>query len=307
MEVAAIILASTLRSATPLVLAALGGVFTERSGVINIALDGIMLMGAFAAVLVAYFTGSPWLGVLGAIAAGVAISAVHAVVSIEFKANQVVSGVALNLLSTGVTTFLLVVIWGTAGHTPPVPRVPELILPWLRFIPLLGPVLAEQTPFTWLALLLVPLCNWVLFATPFGLRLRAVGEFPKAADTSGVAVAPLRYVGVLLSGVLAGLGGACLSVGLLNSFQQNMTAGAGFIALAAMIFGNWRPWGALGACLLFGLAQAANNFLQALGISVAPQLLLIAPYVLTMLALAGLVGRVEAPAASGVPYEKGQR
>lgn len=306
-QVLSVILSSTLRSATPLLLAALGGVFTERSGVINIALEGIMLMGAFFAALFSWLTGSPWVGVLAAVLVGLITAYLHALVSIEFKANQVVSGVALNILASGVTTFLLVAIWHSAGHSPNVERVPDLVLPFLKPIPLLGDVLGSLTPFTWLALLLVPCSHWLLFHTPFGLRLRAVGEHPKAADTAGVRVLQLRYAGVLISGLLAGLSGASLSVGLLSSFQQNMSAGRGFIALAAMIFGNWSPVGSLWACLLFGLAEAAQNFLQALGVAVPAQFLLIAPYVLTTLALAGVVGRSTAPAADGVPYEKDGR
>ncbi len=307
MEVIGLILSSTLRSATPLLLAALGGVFTEKSGVFNIALEGMMLTGAFFAVLFSFLTGSPWIGVLVAVAAGLVMALLHAVVSIQFKANQVVSGVALNILASGVTTFLLVAIWKSAGHSPNVTRVPDLNLPWLKPVPLLGDVFGQLSPFTWLALLLVPFSHWLLFHTPLGLRLRAVGEHPEAADTAGVRVFRLRYFGVLMSGVLAGLGGATLSIGLLSSFQQNMSAGRGFIALAAMIFGNWTPVGALLACLLFGLAEAAQNFLQALGITVPAQFLLIAPYVLTMLALTGVVGRTTPPPAGRIPYEKGAR
>lgn len=307
METLAVILGSTLRSATPLVLAALGGLFSERAGVINIALEGIMLLGAFTAVLIAFLTGSAWLGVLGAMLVGMLVGALHGLVSIRYRANQVVSGVALNILSAGVTTFLLVQVWGSAGHSPNVERVPDVRLGFLHGVPLLGALLGELSPFVYLALLGVAATHHLLFHTPLGLRLRAVGEHPRAADTAGVRVAALRYLGVILSGALAGLAGASLSVGFLSSFKDGMTAGRGFIALAAMIFGKWTPVGALLASLLFGAAEAAQNFLQTLGVSVPSQFLLIAPYVLTMLALAGVVGRAAAPAAIGVPYEQGTR
>lgn len=289
MTTLAILLGSMLRSATPLILAALGGVFSERAGVVNIALEGIMLVGAWAAVYVSFLTGSAAAGVAGAVVCGVAISSLHAVASIRFRANQVVSGVAINLLAAGFTEFMMTRTWENAGQSPAVEKVRDL-----------GPL----NLFVYLALGAAAAAHCALFHTPWGLRLRAVGEHPLAADTVGVSVARMRYHGVLLSGVLAGLAGASLSVGLLSRYTGGMTAGRGFIALAAMIFGKWTPGGAVAACLLFGAADALSAVFQASGLALPHQFLNMAPYVLTMLVLAGVVGRSTPPAANGVPYEK---
>lgn len=287
---AVILLTATLRAATPLLLAALGGIFSERSGVVNIALEGIMLVGAFMAVYFSYLTGSAWLGVLGAIVSGVILSVFHAVASIKYKANQVVSGVALNLLAPGFTEFMLNRTWGQAGGTPSVAKIPNL---W------------GLNLFVYIAFMLAVVSYIALFKTSWGLRLRSVGEHPLAADTVGVKVERMRYWGVLLSGALAGLAGASLSIGLLSRFVHGMTAGRGFIALAAVIFGKWNPVGAVVATLIFGASESLGTFFQTLGISsIPPQFFNMAPYVLTMLALAGFVGRSTPPAASGVPYEK---
>lgn len=285
-----ILIVATLRAATPLLLAALGGIFSERSGVVNIALEGIMLVGAFTAVYVSYATGSAAMGMLGGVLSGVAVAGLHAVASIKYKANQTVSGVAINLLAAGFTEFMLNKVWGQAGGTPSVNRVPDLF---------------GLNLFVYLAFILAIVSWWALFKTPWGLRLRAVGEHPLAADTVGVSVPKMRYWGVLLSGALAGLAGASLSIGLLSRFVHGMTAGRGFIALAAVIFGKWNPLGAIAATLLFGASESLGTFFQTLGIqSIPPQFFNMAPYVLTMLALAGFVGRSTPPAASGVPYEK---
>lgn len=288
-----ILILSALRSATPLMLAATGGVFSERAGVINIALEGIMLMGAFAAAWASYVTNIPLLGLVAAMVAGALVAALHAVAAIRYRANQVVTGVAINLLAFGVTEFMLTLVWGRSGQSPNVAKIENF-----AFLP-------QVSPFIPVAILVVIASQYVIFRTPWGLRLRAVGEHPLAADTVGVRVESMRYAGVILSGVLAGLAGASLSIGLLSRFVENMTAGRGFIALAAMIFGKWSPVGALWACLLFGVADALQTLLQALDIKVAHQFLLMLPYLLTMAALAGIVGRATAPAASGVPYEKG--
>lgn len=288
MTVLSILLVSTLRAATPLVLVAIGGLICERSGVVNIALDGIMLVGAFAAVYVSFLTHSAWLGVAAGVFAGVAISAIHAVVSIRFHANQVVSGTAINLLASGLTEFITIKVWG-AAQSPSVPKVPDLF---------------GINIFVYVAFLLAFLMQFLLWKTRWGLRLRSVGEHPLAADTVGINVAAVRYQGVLLSGVFAGLGGASLSLGLLSMFQAGITAGRGFIGLAAVIFGKWNPLGAVLACLLFGAADALSTIFQTLGVNVPTQFLSMAPYILTMLALAGLVGRSIPPAASGTPYEK---
>ncbi|MFZ5827391.1 MAG: ABC transporter permease [Bacillota bacterium] len=288
--IAAILITATLRAATPLLLAALGGIFSERSGVVNIALEGIMLVGAFMAVYVSYMTGSAILGLLGAVVSGMLLSALHAVASIKYKANQVVSGVALNLLAAGFTEFMLNKVWGQAGGTPSVAKMPNL---W------------GLNLFVYIAFILAVVAHIALFKTAWGLRLRAVGEHPLASDTVGVNVAKMRYWGVLLSGALAGLAGASLSIGLLSRFVHGMTAGRGFIALAAVIFGKWNPVGAVAATLLFGVSESLGTFFQTLGISSIPtQFFNMAPYVLTMLALAGFVGRSTPPAASGIPYEK---
>ncbi|MBS3937038.1 MAG: ABC transporter permease [Peptococcaceae bacterium] len=281
------LLMATLRAATPLVIAAVGGIFAERSGVVNIALEGKMLIGAFAAVVVAYYTGSPWLGVLAALVVGGILAYIFAVVSIKYRANQVVSGVAINMLAAGLTVFLMHVFFGTAGTSPAVNRLPNV-----------GPF----TPIVYLAPLIVIAAFIVLYRTPWGLRIRAVGEHPKAAATVGVNVIGLRYACVVLSGMLAGIAGAHLSIGTLSVFVRDMTAGRGFIALAAMIFGKWHPVGALGAALLFGFSEALQMRLQGGGIP--SQLIQAVPYVFTMIVLAGFVGRATAPASLGEPYKK---
>lgn len=283
------LIVATLQSATPLILVALGGIFSERSGVVNIALEGIMLVGAWAAVYFSFLTGSALMGLLGAVFAGVMIAAIHALASIQYKANQVVSGVAINLLASGFTEFMMTKVWENAGQSPPVNKITNL-----------GPL----SWFVFIAALLVIVAHWALWKTPWGLRLRAVGEHPKAADTVGVKVYVMRYWGVLLSGVFAGIAGASLSIGLISRFSNGMTAGRGFIGLAAMIFGNWNPKGAVAACLLFGFADSLGIVFQIFQVNVPNQFLQMAPYVITMLALAGVVGRSTPPAADGVPYEK---
>ncbi len=299
------LLNTTLRMATPLILAALGGVFTERSGVINIALEGIMLISAFMAMAGSYLTGNPWLGVLTAIIFGILVSLIHAILSISLKADQIVSGTAINIFATGLTAFLLRVMFESAGQSPSVTDVGTWTIPIINDIPIIGDVLGEQIPFVYIALILVAISYWVLFKTPFGLRIRAVGEHPAAADSVGINVIKTRYIAVLISGFFAGLAGASISIGLLDVFVENMTSGRGFIALAAMIFGRWTPQGALLAALLFGFADALQMLAQSIGLDFIPrQFLLMLPYVLTILALTGVIGSSEPPAASGEPYEK---
>ena len=284
---------STLRLATPLVLAALGGLFSERAGVINIALEGIMLAGAFAAAAMTYATGSPWVGLMSGMAAGLLIAAIHAVACIRYRADQVVSGTAINILMFGVPGFLSGALFLSSGSTPQLPK--EQLIPNAPMV---------------LAALLVPLTWYVLYRTPFGLRLRSVGENPAAADAAGVSVASIRYAGVLLSGVLAGIGGAYLSIGQSSLFTRNMTSGRGFIALAALIFGKWRPVQTMLACLLFGFTEAVSIQMQGVvklpsGEDIPVQFIQIVPYVLTIVVLAGFIGQSRPPRALGVPYEKG--
>jgi general nucleoside transport system permease protein len=280
------LLASMVRLATPLLLAALGGLYSERSGVINIGLEGFLLAGAFTAAAVTHFAGSPWVGLAAAIAAGVAVACVHAFACIRCKADQVVSGTAINILFLGLPALLSGAFFEATGATPQIPK--GQLLPTVPIV---------------LAFALVPVTWYVLNRTPFGLRLRAVGENPEAADTAGVGVERIRYAAVLLSGALAAIGGAYLSIGQSSLFTRNMSAGRGFIALAALIFGKWRPVQTMFACLFFGLAEAVSIQMQ--GVARIPvEFIQMIPYVLTLVVLAGFIGRARAPRALGVPYEK---
>lgn len=296
---------STLQFGALLLLPALGGVISERSGVVNIAMEGMMLTGAYAAVMTALATHSVLGGVLGAIIAGGLMALVHAIVSINFKANQIVSGIAINIAALGLTNYLLFIQTGGQG-VPSLTnalRLPILSLGPLVSIPFLGPILFQQNVIFYVAILILAGIQFLLFRTNIGLRIRAVGEHPQAADTAGVNVRLVRYCCVIGSGLLSGLAGAFLSLGIAGIFNSNMTAGAGFIALAAMVFGKYKPWNTAGACLIFGLGEALSVRLQDTGVS--PNLLSTLPYVLTLIALVGLVGRTIAPAADGIPYEPG--
>jgi general nucleoside transport system permease protein len=288
---------STIRLATPLVLAALGGLFSERSGVINIALEGMMLAGAFTAAAVTHAVGSPFVGVLAGMGAGLLIASIHAVACIRYKADQVVTGTAINILMLGMPAFLSGALFLSSGATPQIPKENLIAL----------------TPFSIAIILIaITLIVWyVLYKTPFGLRLRAVGENPEAADAAGVRVATMRYWGVLLSGVLAGIGGAYLSIGQSSLFTRNMTSGRGFIALAALIFGKWRPVQTLLACILFGLTEAVSIQMQGVvklpsGEDIPVQFIQMVPYVLTIIVLAGFIGSSRPPKALGIPYQKEQ-
>lgn len=291
---------STIRVATPLVLAALGGMFSERAGVINIALEGKMLAGAFAAAAVTYWadaklglgSASPWVGLIAAMAAGLFIAAVYAISCIRFKADQVVSGAAINILMFGIPGFLSGAFFLSSGSTPQLPK--DHLIP-------ITPIL--------IAFALVPISWYVLYRTPFGLRLRSVGENPEAADAAGVSVNRVRYSGVLLAGILAGIGGAYLSIGQSSLFTRNMTSGRGFIALAALIFGKWRPVQTMLACLLFGLTEAVSYQMQGAiklpsGEDIPVQFISMVPYVLTIVVLAGFIGSSRPPRALGIPYQK---
>lgn len=299
------LIASTIRLSTPLILAALGGLYSERSGVINIALEGMMLAGAFTAATVTVFAQNPWVGLLAALLAGVLVAAVHAVATINYRADQVVSGTAINVLFLGVPALLSGALFDSTGATPQLPR--EQTLPDLMFFnPQTAPALASifnQKPLVYLAFILVAATAYVLYRTRFGLRLRAVGENPEAADTAGVSVPGMRYAGVLISGALAALGGAYLSIGQNSLFTRNMTAGRGFIALAALIFGRWDPVGALLACLFFGFAEAVAIRMQGT-VNIPNQFIQMIPYVLTIVVLAGLIRRAVPPRALGAAYVK---
>jgi general nucleoside transport system permease protein len=295
--------AAMLRYATPLAFAAMGGIFSERSGVVNIGLEGMMLAGAFFGILGADKLNSWPLGLLCAMLAGAGFALVHAFFSIHLRADQIVSGTAINFLALGITGYLFIDIYGGEGTPPDIPDIPDVHLGFLKDWYFIGPVLGQLNLMIWLAFLTIVATWVVLFKTPVGLRLRAVGEHPRAADTVGISVFKTRYAAVTLSGVLAALGGAYLSVGFVNSFNQNMTVGKGFIALAAVIFGNWRPWGAAAAALLFGFSSALAQRLPAYSESAAV-LFQALPYILTLIAVAGVIGRSIPPAAVGRPYRK---
>jgi ABC-type uncharacterized transport system permease subunit len=291
------LLFSTIRLATPLVWAATGGLFSERAGVVNIALEGLMLAGAFTAAAVTWYAGSFWAGLAAAGLAGAAVAAVLAVACIRFEANAVVAGTGINILFLGLPAVLSGALFLSSGSTPQVPQ--EQLVPALGEVSLLSILALVAVSVTW----------YTLYRTPFGLRLRAVGENPEAADAAGVRVLRIRYAAVILSGVLAGIGGAYLSIGQSSLFTRNMTAGRGFIALAALIFGKWRPVQTMLACLLFGFADALTIQMQGVaklpsGEDVPVQFVQMIPYVLTIVVLAGFIGQSRAPAALGLPYRK---
>ncbi|HEV8535203.1 MAG TPA: ABC transporter permease [Candidatus Limnocylindria bacterium] len=300
------VLAAMLRLATPIALAALGGVISERAGVVNIALEGCMLVGAFFGVVAADQTDSIAAGLAVAILAGLGLSGLHALAAITFRSDQVVSGMALNILALGLTSYLNYQLYGTTGTPADLPGVPDVDVAAIAAIPYIGGVIGHQNSIVWLTFGLVVALQLFLFRTVPGLRLRAVGEHPRAADTVGISVRRTRYFAVLASGVLAALGGAYLSLSVAHSFTDGMTGGRGFIGLAATIFGGWTPIGALVASLIFGYGTALSFSLQGVSIGdvrVPVQLLSTLPYVLTILAVAGFVGRSRPPAADGIPYE----
>ena len=296
---------ATLQFGALLLLPALGGVISERSGVVNIAMEGMTLTGAYAGVMTALATHSVIGGIIGAMIAGGLMALVHAIVSINFKADQVVSGIAINIAALGLTDYLLTIQTNGQGvpALKPELRIPNIALGPLSNIPFIGPVFFQQNVIFYVAIVILLAIQFLLFRTNIGLRIRAVGEQPQAADTAGVNVRLIRYLCVIGSGLLSGLAGAFLSLGIAGIFNTNMTAGVGFIALAAMIFGKYTPLGTAGACLIFGLGEALSPRLQDTGIS--PNLLSTLPYILTLVALVGLVGRTTAPAADGIPYEPG--
>jgi simple sugar transport system permease protein len=297
-------LAATLLVSTPLTLAALGGVMSERSGVVNIALEGIMLTGAFIGFVVASWTHNLWLGVVAAVISGMAIAALHAVLSIEFLVDQIVSGTVINILAVGITgvyyrTFL------QNGTVAGPGTLPEWSVPVLSGLPVIGRIFFQQQFVTYAMLVLIVVVHLVLFHTVWGLRTRACGEHPLAADTAGISVRLIRYVNVIASGALGGLGGAYFTLQQVGIFIPNMTGGRGFIALAAMIFGRWTPVGAFAASLLFGGSETLAARLQEAGVKIPIQFVSMLPYVLTIIVVAGVMGRAIAPAAVGRPYRKG--
>jgi ABC-type uncharacterized transport system permease subunit len=297
------LIAATLRYATPLIFGALGGIVSERSGVINVGLEGMMLTGAFFGIFGADLLDSWFLGLLVGMAAGGLLALVHAYFSVQLRADQVVSGMALNFLALGVTGYVFLDHYGDQGTPDDVPRVPDVSLPGIKSLSFFGDAIGKTNLLTWAALVGVVALAVFLFRTPRGLRLRSVGEHPRAAETVGISVPHTRYIAVVVSGMLAAMGGAYLSIGFVGSFNQNMTQGRGFIALAAVIFGKWRPGGALGAALLFGFSTALADRLPTFSSSGAV-LFQALPYVLTLIAVAGVIGRSRPPAAVGQPYVK---
>jgi simple sugar transport system permease protein len=298
-------LSSTLGRATPIALAALCGVISERAAVVNIAIEGIMLMAALTAVVSATLAHSLIVGLIVGILTGGFIAAVHAILVIRFKVDQIVSGVAINIFGSGITSFISsrylesnVDLLNNSG------TFKVISIPLLSKIPILGPIFFENSPFVYITLILVVILNVLLFYTPWGLRTRAVGEHPKAADTLGINVYLMRYVNVILGGMIAGVGGAYFTIGSVGRFDQDMTAGKGFIGLAAMIFGKWNPIGAFLSSLLFGFADSLQVKMQILRVPIPSEFLAMAPYIVTMIVLTGIVGRAIPPAADGSPYEK---
>jgi general nucleoside transport system permease protein len=313
------VLDSTIRTTAPILLACLGGLYSERSGVFDIGIEGKMLFSAFAAGVVAFHTGSPWLGLLAALITGIVFSALHGYASITQRGNQIVSGVAINFLAVGMTALLGKAWYGQGGKTPQLPpegRFQPITLPGadaVKDVPVLGLIysglISGHSLLVYVAFLAVPLTWWIIFRTRFGLRLRAVGENPAAVDTAGISVTALRYCGVLICGLFAGLAGTYLAIAQSANFAPNMSAGRGFIALAALIFAKWHPVGALGACLLFGFLEALAIPLQGavvpgLGWKIPVQLITASPYILTVILLAGFIGKAIPPKAGGVAYVK---
>ncbi|MCZ8154302.1 MAG: ABC transporter permease [Rhodobacteraceae bacterium] len=312
------ILDSTIRLATPLLFACLAGLYSERAGIFDIGLEGKMLMAAMSSASVAFLTGSVWAGLMAGVLASMLMAGIHGVASITFRGNQLISGVALNFVASGITVLVAQRLFGQGGRTPPLEgeaRFNPITLPFaeeLQGIPILGPlyheVISGHSLLVYIAVLTVPLTWWILFRTRFGLRLRAVGENPAAVDTAGISVVGLRFAAVAITGILCGLAGAYMATALQAGFGREMTAGRGYIALAALIFAKWRPVAALWACLLFGFFQALAlrpDVVQAVvQVKIPVPFLDALPYVLTVLVLAGFVGKAIPPRAGGEPYVK---
>ncbi len=298
------IVATGIRLATPYLLAALGEMFTQRAGIYNLGLEGVMLIGAFAGFFVTLTTGSPYIGLLIAMAAGAAMGLIMGVVSITLKAEQGISGIGLYLLGWGIAGLFYRLY---VGGITTIKGLEPVSMPFLSDIPVVGPTLFSHNVIVYLAFLLVPVCWVVLFKTTWGLKVRAVGTTPQAADTLGVSVNGIRYQCLILGGMMAGLAGAALTVGNTHMFADNITAGRGFIAVALVYFGRWSPWGILAGSLLFSMADSVQLWVQVLGINFPYELAVILPYVVTIIALAMTYGRIWAPAALGRPYDRGAR
>ncbi|KEP28292.1 ABC transporter permease [Bacillus zhangzhouensis] len=316
LQILEIIVPATLVYAAPLILTALGGVFSERSGVVNIGLEGLMVVGAFSSIIFNLFFAdtfgalTPWLGLLVGMAIGGVFSLIHAVATITFRADQTVSGVAINMLALGATLFVVKLIYGKAQTDKITEPFYKGDIPLLSDIPIIGDIFFKDVYYTSILALVLAVVAWfVLFKMPFGLRLRAVGEHPMAADTMGIKVYRMRYIGVFISGLFGGLGGAVYASTIALDFSHATITGQGFIALAALVFGKWHPFGAMGAALFFGFAQSLSiiGSLLPLFQDIPNVYMLIAPYVLTILALTGFIGRADAPKALGTPYLKGKR
>ncbi|MCB5235428.1 ABC transporter permease [Niallia alba] len=317
MDVLLIVIPSSLLFAAPLIFTALGGNFSERAGVVNIGLEGLMVMGAFSSIVFnltfadSLGAWTPWISLLVAMVVGAIFSILHAVASITFRADQTVSGVAINLLAAGLAMFLVKLIYDGKGQTGTIRySFKKIDIPVLKDIPVIGDLFFSNTYWTsYLAIIVAIIAWYVMYKTPFGLRLRSVGEHPMAADTMGINVTKMRYIAVILSGAFGGIGGGVFAQSITNDFTHATISGQGFMALAALIFGKWNPLGAMGAAIFFGFAQSLSIVGSSLPFleNIPNVYLLIAPYVLTIIALTGFIGRADAPKASGVPYIKGSR
>ena len=297
-------LTSAVLLAVPITMGAFSGILSERAGVINIAIEGMMLMASMVGAVIGSITNSAWIGLLAAVISGLILSLIHGVLSIKYKINQIISGTVINIFSAGLTGFLsqtYLYTDQTLNNPPMFTRIP---IPGLASIPLVGPMFFNTNVFVYMMFFFLIVIQVALFSTRWGLRLRSVGEHPRAADTLGINVIRTRYVAVLLSGIVAGIAGGFFTLGSVGRFNEGMTAGKGFIGLAAMIFGNWRPMGALGAGFIFGFADAIGSRLMLLGSGIPPQIMAMSPYIITMIVLAGFIGKGDMPAADGEPYEK---
>ncbi|MBS4536609.1 ABC transporter permease [Clostridium sp. D2Q-14] len=303
------IIGTSLMYAAPLLFTALGGVISENSGVVNIGLEGMMTIGAFIGAAVGYYVGNPWIAFIAAGLAGGIFALLHAIASVTFHADQVVSGIAINFLGPGVALFISRLLFNGSTMTKSLSfsaKMPRPLNGLFRSNSF-SDIIFNQYATVYLAFILVFVMWYTLYKTKLGLRIRAVGEHPASADTLGVSVTKIRYFGVILSGILAGFGGAAMSIAVVSNFRPTLISGQGFIALAAVIFGKWKPQGAMWACLLFGAAQGLTVYLGGAGvINISSQLLAMLPYVLTLVVLVGFVGKSVAPAASGEAYEKGE-